>query len=201
MMARQGTGAMRDALSLLDQLASYGDEITLAQVQMVLGTVGGEAASRVVACLADRDVAGGLDWIDRTVADGADPRQLGHEIVQTLRAVLLVHEGAGTRLLNATAEQAAEIEALAARLSLRQLTAAIRRFNDATTELRRGFQTIPQLPLEMAVVETILEGEGAPPVSAGRLSLRAHAPLRRGLSRRHEVPRGVLAARRAGVDR
>ncbi len=165
MIARQGTGAMRDALSLLDQLTSYGDEITLAQAQMVLGTVGGEAAAQVVTCLAGRDLAGGLDWIDRTIADGADPRQFGHEIVQYLRAVLLVHEGAGTRLLNATAEQAAEVEALAARLSLLQLTRAIRLFNEATTDLRRGFQTIPQLPLEMALVESLMEAEGPSPAA------------------------------------
>jgi DNA polymerase III subunit gamma/tau len=174
MIARQGTGAMRDALSLLDQLTSYGDEITLAQVQMVLGTVGGEAAARVVACLADRDLAAGLDWIDRTVADGAEPRQFGHEIVQYLRSVLLVHEGAGTRLLNATAEQAAEVEVLAARLPLLQLTRAIRLFNEATTDLRRGFQTIPQLPLEMALVESILEAEPSPPaLSQGQTGSRA----------------------------
>jgi len=175
MIAQQGTGAMRDALSLLDQLTSYGDEITLAQAQMVLGTVGGEAAARVVDCLAGRDLAAGLDWIDRTIADGADPRQFGHEIVQYLRGVLLVHEGAGTGLLNATAEQAAEMEALAARLPLLQLTRAIRLFNEATTELRRGFQTIPQLPLEMALVESLLEAEGPalPPSSPGQPAPRA----------------------------
>jgi len=165
LIARQGTGAMRDALSLLDQLTSYGQEITLAQAQMVLGTVGGEAAARVVECLANRDLAGGLEWIDRTIADGADPRQFGHEIVQYLRSVLLVNQGAGTRLLNATAEQAAEVEAVAARLPLLQLTRAIRLFNDATTELRRGFQTIPQLPLEMALVESLLDQEGPGPAA------------------------------------
>ncbi len=176
MIAQQATGAMRDALSLLDQLTSYGEEITLAQAQMVLGTVGGEAAARVVDCLASRDLAGGLDWIDRTVADGADPRQFGHEIVQYLRSVLLVHEGAGTRLLNATAEQAAEVEAVSARLPLLQLTRAIRLFNDATTELRRGFQTIPQLPLEMALVESLLDQEGpAPAAPQGPAAPRAAA--------------------------
>jgi len=176
MIAQQGTGAMRDALSLLDQLTSYGEEITLAQAQMVLGTVGGEAAARVVDCLASRDLAGGLDWIDRTIADGADPRQFGHEIVQYLRSVLLVHEGAGTRLLNATAEQAAEVEAVSARLRLLQLTRAIRLFNDATTELRRGFQTIPQLPLEMALVESLLDQEGpAPAAPQGPAAPRAAA--------------------------
>jgi DNA polymerase-3 subunit gamma/tau len=157
LIAHQGTGAMRDAISLLDQLASYGDEIVLEQVQMVLGTVAGEAAGKLAACLADGDIAAGLDLISRTVADGADPRQFGREVVEYLRGLLLIGEGAGTRLLRTTAEQAAEMEALAARIPLQRLVRAIRLFNEASTDLRRGFQTIPQLPLELALVESLAD--------------------------------------------
>jgi DNA polymerase-3 subunit gamma/tau len=164
LIARQGTGAMRDAISLLDQLTGYGDEISVEQVQMVLGTVAGEAPSRVVAYLADGDVPAGLDLINRTVADGADPRQLGREIVEHLRGLLLIHEGAGVRLLNVTAEQAEEMESLAERTSLPLLLRAIHLFSEAVTTLKRGgLETIPQLPLEMAFVEGSLE-ESAPAV-------------------------------------
>jgi DNA polymerase-3 subunit gamma/tau len=156
LIARQGTGAMRDAISLLDQLTSYGDEITLDQVQMVLGTVSGEATGKLAACLAEGDVAGGLDLINRTVGDGADPRQFAREVVEFLRGLLLVKQGAGTRLLNATAEQAAEMETLAGRMSTDRLLRAIHLFNEAATDLRRGLQTIPQLALEMALVECTL---------------------------------------------
>jgi DNA polymerase-3 subunit gamma/tau len=161
LIAHHGTGAMRDAISLLDQLASYGDEITLEQVQMVLGTVASVAAGSLVAHLADGDLAGGLDLINRTVGDGADPRQFAREVVEYLRGLLLVREGAGTRLLHATAEQAAEMEALAERVPVGRLLRAIRLFNGAATDLKRGLQTIPQLPLEMALVESVLEAEGA----------------------------------------
>jgi DNA polymerase-3 subunit gamma/tau len=156
-IARQGTGAMRDAISLLDQLTSYGQEITLAQVQMVLGTVASEAAGKLATCLVDGDVSGGLDLINRTISEGADPRQFGREVVEVLRGLLLIREGAGTRTLNLTAEQAAEMEALAERVPVERLLQAIRLFNEATTDLRRGLQTIPQLPLELALVEISLE--------------------------------------------
>jgi DNA polymerase-3 subunit gamma/tau len=165
-IAHQGTGAMRDAISLLDQLTSYGDEITLEQVQMVLGTVASEAAGNLVACLAEGDVAGGLDLINRTVGDGADPRQFGREVVEYLRGLLLISEGAGTRLLNATAEQAAGMEDLAERIPIGRLMKAIHLFNEAATDLRRGLQTIPQLPLEMALVGSTLEPEA--PVAAAQ---------------------------------
>jgi DNA polymerase-3 subunit gamma/tau len=161
LMARHGTGAMRDAISLLDQLASYGDEILLEQVQRVLGTVAGEAAGDLVGCLVAADIAGGLELINRVVADGADPRQFGLEILEVLRGLLLVREGAAPRLLHATPEQAAEIKSLAARVSADQLLRALRLFNEAIVELKRGLQAIPQLPLEMALVESMLS-ENAP---------------------------------------
>ncbi|MGD8397737.1 MAG: DNA polymerase III subunit gamma/tau [Anaerolineae bacterium] len=166
LMAHHSTGALRDAISLLDQMTSYGDEITLKQVQMVLGTVAGEAASALVASLADGDTAAGLDVINRNVADGADPRQFAREVVGYLRGLLLIKEGAGTRLLNATSEQAAEMEAAAGRMPAGRLLRAIRLFNEAATDLRRGFQSIPQLPLEMALVESLHEDE-APPAAQG----------------------------------
>jgi DNA polymerase-3 subunit gamma/tau len=156
-IAHQGTGAMRDAISLLDQLTSYGDEITLAQVQMVLGTVASEAAGKLATCLVDGDVSGGLDLINCTVNDGADPRQFGREVVEYLRGMLLIREGAGTRTLNLTTEQAAEMEALAERIPVERLLQSIRLFNEAATDLRRGLQTVPQLPLELALVEISLE--------------------------------------------
>jgi DNA polymerase-3 subunit gamma/tau len=157
LIAHQGTGAMRDAISLLDQLTSYGDEIRLDQVQMVLGTVTGEAAGKLATAVADGDVAGGLELINQAVGDGADPRQFGREVVAYLRGLLLVKEGTGTQLLNATAEQAEEMEALAARMETEQLLRATRLFNDAVTDVKGGLQVIPQLPLEMALVESILE--------------------------------------------
>ena len=156
-IAYHSTGAMRDAISLLDQLTGYGDEITLDQTKMVLGTVASESAAKLAAHLVDGDLAGGLDLINSAVGDGADPRQLGRDVVEYLRGLLLIREGAGTRLLRATDEQAAEMEALAQRTAAEQLLRSIRLFNDAVVDLRRGLHTIPQLPLELALVESRLE--------------------------------------------
>jgi DNA polymerase-3 subunit gamma/tau len=192
LIARQGTGAMRDAISLLDQLASYGDKITLDQVQMVLGTVSGEAAAQLAASLADGDVAGGLDRINRTVVDGADPRQFGREVVEYLRDVLLINQGTGMRLLNATAEQAAEMEALAQRMTTEQLLRAIRLFNDAVTDVKSGLQMIPQLPLELALVESIAGSAGSVTMSQPK-SDQEQAPSR--------TPVPATSAPQAGTHR
>lgn len=167
LIARHSTGGMRDAVSLLDQMTSYGKEISLEQVQMVLGTVASEVAARVVSALAGEDPARGLQEINAAVGDGADPRQVSREIVELLRGVLLVQQGAGLRLLSTTAEQAAEIERLATRLPASRVMQAIHLFNDAATDIKRGgLDSIPQLPLEMALVQSLLESKTPAPVSA-----------------------------------
>jgi DNA polymerase III gamma/tau subunit len=138
--------------------------------------VASEVATDMVACLADGDMAAGMEQINGAIGDGVDPRQLGREIVETLRGVLLVQEGAGIRLLSASAEQAAVIESLAARMPVRRVVRAIQLFNEATTSLKRGgIDSIPQLPLEMALVQSMWE-EGSPPDSYHHAPEHATAP-------------------------
>jgi DNA polymerase-3 subunit gamma/tau len=156
LIARSAAGSFRDAESLLDQLASYGDdEITLAQVQAVLGTVSSQAIGKLVGYLVKRDVAGGLDLINQVVSDGVDPRQLNRELVEYLRGLLLIKAGNGASLLNVTAEVLAEMENQARQLSTKALLRTVRLFNQASLDLKASLQ--PQLPLELAFIEATLD--------------------------------------------
>jgi DNA polymerase-3 subunit gamma/tau len=156
LIARSAAGSFRDAESLLDQLASYGDdEITLAQVQAVLGTVSSQAIGKLVGHLVERDVAGGLDLINQVVGDGVDPRQFNRELVEYLRGLLLIKAGNGESLLNVTAEVLAEMENQAQQLSTKALLRTVRLFNQASLDLKASLQ--PQLPLELAFIEATLD--------------------------------------------
>jgi len=156
LIARSAAGSFRDAESLLDQLASYGDDqITLAQVQAVLGTVSSQAVRKLVDHLVKRDVAGGLDLINQMMDDGVDPRQLHRELVEYLRGLLLIKAGNGANLLNVTAEVLAEMENQARQFSTHTLLRMVRLFHQASFEPRAGLQ--PQLPLELAFIEATLD--------------------------------------------
>ncbi len=150
LVARQATGSMRDAISLLDQLGSAGEEIALLQTQVVLGTATAEAVRQVIDALLAKDVAGGLTLINRALDAGADPRQFARQIVDYLRGLLLARMG-GERLLEATPEDRAEMGRQAQRFEVSELLAAIRAFNQAGLDSRAGWQ--PSLPLEMAFIE------------------------------------------------
>ncbi len=159
-IARQATGAMRDAESLLDQLMSCGSgEITLTQVQGVLGAASQQIVGDLVARLAEKDVAQGLAIIANAVDNGADPRQLAREIVEYLRGLLLLKAGSGDAL-TLTAETQTEMTQRAGQFSADQVVRAIRLFNQAAFELRSSAH--PTLPLEIALVEATLEEASAP---------------------------------------
>jgi DNA polymerase III subunit gamma/tau len=153
LIARQGTGSMRDSISLLDQVVSDPDEkITVEVAQRILGTASVNAVRKVVEALVSGDVAEGLHEINAAVDTGSDPRQLGQQIVEHLRSVLLA-QTASADLVAASQEERALYADQAANLPRATLLRAIRSFNDAVSNYRGGWQ--PQLALELALVESV----------------------------------------------
>jgi DNA polymerase-3 subunit gamma/tau len=154
LIAQQSTGSMRDAESLLDQVASFGGpEITLEQVQMMLGTTSSQAVKELVDHLAARDVAAGLTKIGHVVADGADPRQLNKELLERLRGLLLL-KTTSHGPADLTEDQREEMALQAQHFSLHDLVNTIKVFSQAALDVKGSAQ--PQLPLELAFVEALL---------------------------------------------
>ncbi len=156
LIARQATGSLRDAISLLDQLTSTGDDVTLDLARGVLGTAAGEAVRGVVDALSDGDRAMGLKLINRALDGGADPRQFSRQVVDYLRGLLLVRLGAA-ELVEATEDERAEMRQHANAIPLQRLLAAITAFSQAGAVGRSSW--LPGLPLEMALIEAIDAGE------------------------------------------
>ena len=152
LVARQATGSMRDAISLLDQLASAGDSITLQLAQDVLGTATSQAVIEVIEALLKRQSAQGLEAIHRSLDSGSDPRQFARQIVEYLRNLLLVAMGNAAQL-DATAEVRSQMARHAQAFTVAELLRVIQAFNQAATETRSSWQ--PALPLEIAFIEAI----------------------------------------------
>ena len=152
LIARQSTGSMRDAISLLDQLASTGEHITLATAQTVLGTATSQLVITLVDALQIRQAADGLAVIHRALDGGTDPRQFARQVVEYLRALLLIRMGSGDQV-EATPEQRAQMAKHASGMDPAWLLESIHAFNAAAAETRGGWQ--PSLGLELALVESI----------------------------------------------
>ncbi len=153
MIARHGTGSVRDSISLLDQIVSDPDEvITLELVQRVLGTASIGAVKDLATTILDQDSAGGLHIINQALDSGSDPRQFGEQVVEHLRAILLT-QTASVDLVEASLEDRELYQEQAGMIDRGRLLKAIRAFNDAVNNYRGGWQ--PQLGLELALLEAV----------------------------------------------
>ncbi len=152
LIARQATGSMRDAISLLDQLASSGETVTLAAAQTVLGTATSQLVVDLIEALLTRDAAVGLDLIHAALDSGSDPRQFARQVVDYLRGLMLVSLGNPDQV-EATVELRQHMSRQARGFALPQLTDTLRLFNAAAAESRGSWQ--PGLLLELAFAEAI----------------------------------------------
>jgi DNA polymerase-3 subunit gamma/tau len=183
---------MRDAISLLDQLASSGTKITLQMALDVLGTAANQAVMDLIEALTAGEAASGLDCIHQALDAGSDPRQFARQVVDYLRSMLLVHMNNASEV-DAPPEVRAQIARHAARFDTPDLLRITRLFNQAATDARSAWQ--PALPLEMAFIEALIPaGEASPraeeaapgkaavpersPKASGRAPARPEAPPR-----------------------
>jgi len=151
-IARQSAGGMRDAISLLDQLSSTGEKITLALAQTVLGTATSQTVLDIISSVMDHDPAHGLETIHKALDAGADPRSLARQIVEYLRGLMLIQMGNANQV-EATAEVRKQMQAHARSFATSDVLHMMRAFNAAATDLRGGWQ--PSLSLELALAEIL----------------------------------------------
>jgi DNA polymerase-3 subunit gamma/tau len=155
LLGELGRGSLRDALGMLDQLASFeraGDAagervVSVDDVRGLLGVSRSETVIRVATALADRDASAALTQVNAVVGDGLDPRQLNRELAAVLRELL--QRRAGARL-----PANPELDPLAERFTLQQLLDVGKIFAESDARMRNA--VIPQMPLELSLVEAIL---------------------------------------------
>src|SRR5215212_6545149 len=161
-IARAATGSMRDALSVLDQLMAYGSgTITLDQVRGLIGATEAQEVAALADALIGGDLAGALRAIAGVAAQGADLRQFTRDLVERLRALMLLKAGGDRELIDVTDDDLATLEQQAAAGELGAFLHWVKLFSGLDHQLRTS--AYGQLPLELAVVEAI----AAPAASIG----------------------------------
>ena len=166
-IARLATGSVRDALSLLDQAASFaGQTINVGHLQDMLGLSEQALVLAMADALLDGDLAAALTTL-QTVSDrGADLREFGRQLVGFLRALLLAHSGVTTPAgLSLSQEEQEAVRTRSRRADLPALVRWLRLFTEADQGLRSA-TVQPQLPLELAAVQALVAVSDAAPPAA-----------------------------------
>ena len=154
LIAAHAGGAVRDAVTLLDQLTAYSDDgITAEHVQQILGIGALDTLADLVDAVVDKQLGAGLEIIDQLIDQGMQLRQFNAELLEYLRGMLLVKAGGDSQLLHLSPDARRRLREQTKQVELNQLVRYARLFNGAAQGLRTSLQ--PQLPLELALIEAV----------------------------------------------
>lgn len=164
-VARAAEGGMRDALSLLDQVISYGtQEVTVTDALEITGSVAQGMLTELVQAVIDSDAKVALEKLSGLLAEGKDPVRLVEDLLVFFRDVLLFQKAPD---LTDAMERAVIDEAfqtLATSADANKIYQYVTILNDAGQQMR--FSNHPGIYVEVALVQLIQVGGGAASVVA-----------------------------------
>ncbi|CAN5786981.1 DNA polymerase III subunit gamma/tau [soil metagenome] len=138
-IARHADGGVRDALSVLDQVASLEGRVPVQDVERLLGERTQEAMVEMFDAVASADV-GAIFWSVHTlVSQGEDPRQLAATALEHARNLLLMSTAPeAEELLDRAAEDRARLGTQARGFTPAQLLRTVDLVGKAITEMRNA---------------------------------------------------------------
>ena len=152
LLARLADGALRDALSLLDQCASGNAVIDAAVVATATGMASREALYALTACVARRDAAGALGAVDTLYRSSKDMERLCAEWIGYVRNLMVLKSVPdGGDLIIAAPEEMAQMQALAQSMELPAILHMMEVLQTALERLRGGVAR--RVEMEMAALK------------------------------------------------
>ncbi len=150
LIAQTADGALRDSLTLLEQVSAFSaEEITESDVRLVLGTVSRELLLDLVDAIADQDATSALRQVETATEEGVSFSQLTRDLTSYCRDLLLLtvgFEDNGTLTENERARRREH----ANKIGRERLTRCVESLRLAEKEMRQS--TDHRLLLELTLV-------------------------------------------------
>ncbi len=164
-VAQHARGSVRDALSLLEQVAALGDgKVEAAAVTRALGLADEDAFGALAEAVRDRDAPGALGLVATLASQGADLRRFVADAVGFFRGVFLAQYAPNLEAVtDEPAETLEEWRRHAGFLSASDVLRAVDQLSDALFHLRQGREE--RLVVELALLR-LVRPETAPDVDA-----------------------------------
>jgi len=153
LIASYSDGALRDALSLLDQLVStVSGKIDYESVISILGLTSKENIFKLVDLIIEKDIQNSLKLVDKIILEGKDINNFIEEIIAHLRNLLMVKVSKNpTEIIDASIDYIKELKNQAGRISSEEIMRGINIFIEAENDAKTFMQ--PRIALEMAVIK------------------------------------------------
>jgi DNA polymerase-3 subunit gamma/tau len=152
---RHSEGALRDAVSLLDQLISFcREDIAPDDVVLLLGIGDDQLYFDILDRILEKDVSGVLGAVAQGLAEGRSIPHLNRAIILHLRNLLLIKLGAED-MLEVFSEQREKFKSQAQRFTAEGLEHALQKLMQAEMEMK--WHPLQQIILEVALLEILEE--------------------------------------------
>jgi len=172
-ISRHAQGSLRDAESILDQVATFAEgKVRVADVDELLGATDWEETSALFDAIAANDAAKAVGLVRALVDDGRDLRLFVRRAMDHMRALVLVR-ASDTLPETATESIATVLRRQAPLFSLDRLAKIAHRLIETEQQLRTGEGT--PLPLELALLD-LTTSTGAPSAPAPKQPAPQSAP-------------------------
>ncbi len=153
-IAKSADGAMRDALSLLDQCMAFymGETLTYDQVLSVLGAVDTERFSMLFRAIVNKDILDAMRQIEELVTEGRELGQFVIDFTWYLRNLLLLQSSADmTEVLDVSSESLELLKEECKMANDIELMRDIRIFSELSNQVKYAAQK--RVLIEIAVIK------------------------------------------------
>ena len=157
-IARAAGGSFRDAIGILDQLATYsGGAISLQETLDILGIVQHDLLFEIVDLVREADTQGALLFVERLSEGGTDYAQFIKDLLGHLRDLYVVkHTAEMPASIAATEEQLDRLRSQAARVATAKTVTFIDLLGEALRSIRQGSDS--RLELELVLIKVTALG-------------------------------------------
>ena len=161
-IVREAGGSVRDGLSLLDQIFSFGgNEISNEDVTQVLGLVDSQVISTMAEAILNNDLAAALKILEDTCSYGVDLKRLSNDLLYYFRALLICRISADPqKLLDLPDQEFDEMRKIGARHTVETLQLYFNMLLKGAEEMQ--YSSHPRLAFEMALIRAAETGNVVP---------------------------------------
>ena len=161
LIVRESEGSVRDGLSLLDQVFSYGESnITVADVIEVLGLVSRDIILGISRALLNKNPGAALQALEETFIFGVDLKRFTSDLLNAFRTLILCKIDGCQELIDIPPEEIIEFKELADKHSHNTLHMKLNLLMQGVEEMRYSSQ--PRLALESAFLRIVQSDDIVP---------------------------------------
>ncbi|WP_260365495.1 DNA polymerase III subunit gamma/tau [Pediococcus ethanolidurans] len=153
-IAKAAEGGMRDALSILDQTLSFGDnEITLKNALQVTGSVNHDLLNTYVAEVSKQQVSSALATLEKVLAEGKDANRFIEDLINFCRNLLLYQQDPALIVDQELGDVDEQFKTFATSISAERIYQMIDHLNNTQQQMR--FTTHPDVYMEVLTIKLV----------------------------------------------